>query len=190
MLGPDNSATKQKLIHSQNWKEGKLAVLGGGYFLVLHPLLVAFFLPVVPPGAHLEKKKKKKAGFYLFTLTLALPNASRSRICNDLLMSLKDARWQTDRTPQRSLSPALICWAFKVLDVCGVMQGCRFFEEGCVEEYVSVQRNPQTTLSVFFIRVNTKILTRLNTDHWALLSKVRNHTAAHFYVMEPFSSNT
>lgn len=162
MLGPDNSAKKQKIIHNQNRKEGKLAVLGGVFFLVLHLLLVAFFLPVVPHGAHREKKK---AGFYLFSLTLALQNASRSRICNDLLMSLRDARWQTDRTPQRSLSPALICWAFKVLEVCRVVQGCRFFEEGCVEESVTVRRSPQTTLSVFFIRVHTKILTKLNTDH-------------------------
>lgn len=58
MLGPDNSATKQKLIHSLNWKEGKLAVFGG-FFLVLHLLLVAFFLPVVPHSAHLEEKKSR-----------------------------------------------------------------------------------------------------------------------------------
>lgn len=162
MLGPDNSATKQKLIHSWNWKEGKLAVLGG--FFGSPPASCCLLSPCCPAWCS-SRKKKKKAGFYLFSLTLALPNASRSRICNDLLMSLKDARWQTNRIPQRSLSPAIICGAFKVLEVSRVMQGCRFLGGRLCGGIGECRRSAQTTLSVFFMRVNTKILTRLNTDH-------------------------
>lgn len=47
-----------------------------------------------------------EAGCYLFTLTPPLPSPSRSRICNDLLMSLKDALCG-------SLFYALIWWTFK-----------------------------------------------------------------------------
>lgn len=47
-----------------------------------------------------------EAGCYLFTLTPPLPSPSRSRICNDLLMSLKDALCG-------SLLYSLIWWTFE-----------------------------------------------------------------------------
>lgn len=86
------------------------------YLLLLFLFFSSPFIPPPPPTRRrrrppshpnlLPLRSWEEAGCYLFTLMPPLPSPSRSRICNDLLMSLKDALCG-------SLLHALMWWTLK-----------------------------------------------------------------------------